>query len=377
MKKNLRLLTFLFGMGVMQLSAQAQNENESPRLFGNSKFMLTGNAEVKYTNDTATSNFGDLAFKPIFLWHLTDKLFIEAETEIGTGPDGVELVMEYANMCYFVNDYLTIHGGRFLPKFGAYRGRLGESFVDRFAINPVGFGDGVIGPMIETGIGAQGGIPLGSAKMSYDFWISNGPQLIDGSADPGNAGQFDYEAYSDNNKSKAIGGRIGLVPFSNSSLELGVSFENAKGTGAQYSAYEKTGVQMMAFDLEYFKNISAIKSTVRLIGEYKTQKVDKAYYPVEGDSTSYTFDNSANAMYGMISLRPSNADNKFVRNLELGFRYSSFDRPKEAKWGSDKMLTQTAVTLDYWLRWNSLVKFTYGKNSDAANLYVVQLVYGF
>ena len=140
MKKNLRLLTFLFGMGVMQLSAQAQNENESPRLFGNSKFMLTGNAEVKYTNDTATSNFGDLAFKPIFLWHLTDKLFIEAETEIGTGPDGVELVMEYANMCYFVNDYLTIHGGRFLPKFGAYRGRLGESFVDRFAINPVGFG---------------------------------------------------------------------------------------------------------------------------------------------------------------------------------------------------------------------------------------------
>jgi hypothetical protein len=82
-------------------------------------------------------------------------------------------------------------------------------------------------------------------------------------------------------------------------------------------------------------------------------------------------------MYGTFSIRPSGSESNFVRNLELAIRYSTFDRPKEAQWGSEKQLTQTAVAIDYWLRWNSLIKFTYGKNSDSANLYVVQLVYGF
>ena len=375
MKKLILLTTFICSMHF----AFSQSENESPRLFGNSKFMLTGNAEMNMSIDSGSFNFADLAFKPIFLWHLSDKLFIEAETEIATGPEGVELVLEYANMCYFLNDYMTIHAGRFLPKFGAFRGRLGESFLNRFGLNPVGFGDGGIGPMIENGIGIQGGIPLGSAKMNYDFWVSNGPHLIDGAEDPANAGQFDYEAYSDNNKDKAIGGRIGILPFSNSSLELGFSFENAAKTGDAYSALENTGLKMMAFDLEYFKNISAISSTIRICGEYKSQKVDKVDYPVFGDSLNavYSFDNTSSAMYGTFSIRPSASESNFVRNIELAVSYSSFDRPKEAMWGSEKQLTQTAVSLDYWLRWNSTLKFTYGKNSDSDNLYVVQFVYGF
>jgi hypothetical protein len=82
-------------------------------------------------------------------------------------------------------------------------------------------------------------------------------------------------------------------------------------------------------------------------------------------------------MYGSISIRPTGSQNKFIRNLELGFRYSTFDRPTDAHWGSADQLTQAAVTLDYWLRWNCLMKFTYGKNSDSDNLFVAQLVYGF
>ena len=374
MKKLILFLSLMFGVGV--LSTFAQTQSESPHLFGSSKFMLTGNAEAKFIADSGSVNFGDVSFKPIFLWHLSDRLFIEAETEIATGPEGVELVLEYVNMCYFVNDYVAIHAGRFLPKFGAYRGRLGESFINRYGNNPVGFGDGGIGPMIETGVGLQGGVPLGSAKMNYDFWVSNGPNLIDGSADPDNAGQFDYEAYADNNKDKAIGGRVGLLPFSNSSLELGFSFENAAKTGAAHSALENTGVLMTAFDLEYFKAISPLKSTIRIIGEYKNQKVDNVNY-VNSDSTTYTFDNNSSAMYGSFSIRPTASQNKIFRNFELGFRYSAFDRPKGAHWGSENQLTQTAVALDYWLRWNSLVKFTWAKNSDSDNVYIVQFVYGF
>jgi hypothetical protein len=377
MKKRIVLLTTL--CCIVSLATFAQSEKETPRLFGPTKFMIAGNAEASFVMDTSKADFTDVAFKPIFLWHLTDRLFIEAETEIASGGEGVELVLEYANMCYFVNDYLTIHAGRFLPKFGAYRGRLGESFLNRYAVDPVGFGDGGIGPMIENGIGVQGGIPLGSMKMSYDFWVSNGPHLIDGTTDPENAGQFDYEAYGDNNKNKAIGGRIGILPLSNSSLELGVSFENAAKSGDANTSFENTGVMMYAIDAEYFKNITPIKSTIRLIGEYKSQKVDETSYPVFEDpnNATYTFNNMSSASYGSFSIRPSLLDNKCLRNFELAVRYSQFDRPKEAAWGSDKLLTQTAVGLDYWLRWNCVAKLTWAKNSDSDDLYVAQFVYGF
>ena len=86
--------------------------------------------------------------------------------------------------------------------------------------------------MNETGVGAQGAIPWGNMKLAYDFYLSNGPQLL---TDPENAGQFEYEAYNDNNKNKATGGRVGFLPFSNSCLELGLSYENAAKTEDQYS----------------------------------------------------------------------------------------------------------------------------------------------
>ena len=114
------------------------------------------------------SSFGDVSFKPIFLWKISDKLFAEAEIEIETGEGTANLGLEYANMCYMVNPYLIVHAGRFLPKFGAYRGRGGEAFLNRFASDPAGFGDGGIGAMNETGIGAEGGLPFGDIKINYD-----------------------------------------------------------------------------------------------------------------------------------------------------------------------------------------------------------------
>ena len=138
---------------------------------------------------------------PFFFGEYSDKLFAEAEIEIETGDGVADLGLEYANMCYMVNPYLILHAGRFLPKFGAYRGREGEAFLNRFASDPTGFGDGGIGAMNETGIGAEGGLPFGNINVLYDFYVSNGPQLL---TDPENAGQFEYEAYTTNNKSSAV-----------------------------------------------------------------------------------------------------------------------------------------------------------------------------
>jgi len=365
MKKNILFILWLLLNGVLM----AQTNNSS----GQNKFVVLGNAEAKYTATKDEAGFGDINFKPIFLWKISDKLFAEAEVEIETGDGEVDVGLEYANMCYMVNPYLILHAGRFLPKFGAYRGRMGEAFINKFANDPTGFGDGGIGAMNETGVGAIGAIPIGDAKIDYDLYISNGPQLL---TDPENAGQFEYEAYTTNNKYSAVGGRVAILPFANSGLEVGYSFQNKSKTGDAGTPYKDVGVNMEAVDLNYFHNIPGIKSTIRIVGELKYQKTDTATYMKEDGTTPFTFNNVSTTYYGSASIRPSLADNKIIRNFELAGRYSFFNRPNEAPWGGSNV-KQFEMALDYWLHWNSVVKFCYFKQRDEPSAFSAQVVFGF
>ncbi len=367
MKKKILFIFSLLINGIV--FAQTSTSSST----GQNKFVILGDAEAKYTATKGESGFGDINFKPIFLWRISDKLFIEAEVEIETGEGEVDVGLEYANMCYMVNPYLILHAGRFLPKFGAYRGRMGEAFINRFANDPTGFGDGGIGAMNETGVGAIGAIPVGDVKLNYDLYVSNGPQLL---TDPESAGQFEYEAYTTNNKSSAIGGRIAILPFANSSLEIGYSFQNKSKTGDAGTPYEKIGVNMQAVDLNYFHNITGIKSTIRFTGEFKYQKTDNATYIKEDGTTPFTFKNVSTAYYECASIRPSLADNKIVRNFELAERYSFFNRPTNAPWGGSNV-SQLEMALDYWLHWNSVVKFCYFKQREEPSAFSAQVVFGF
>ncbi len=358
-----------FGMGT---SATAQNFFQ-----GQTKLTIVGNAQVDYISDSTQSQFRNLAFKPIFLVSLSDRLFLESELEVATNAGGVELVLEYANMVYFANRYLTLHAGRFLPKFGAFRGRFGEAYLQRFVNNPVGFGDGGIGSMIETGVGLQGGAQVGASKINYDFYVTNGPQLLTGS--PSEAGQFEYEAYASNNKGKAVGGRFGFLPFSNSSLEVGYSFQYKSNTGNRSTAFEKTPFTAQAFDLNYYKTVPALKSQVRVVGEYKMLDVGKqSFDDGTNTSTTFTFDNKSTAYYVQGSIRPAEVESEFFRYLELAVRYSEFNTPDGARWYADgqRLRTQMAVGLNYWYRWNGVLKLSYQKQNGVEGFYA-QLVYGF
>lgn len=365
------LLLFASGL-LIHFGASAQSETDA-----NNQLLIVGNAEGALQLAPGEANFTDINFKPIFLWKISDKLFVESEIEIETGEGSADLGLEYANMCYTVNPYMTIHAGRFLPKFGTYRGRFAEAFINRFASNPAGFGDGGIGPMNETGIGVQGGIPMGSSKMNYDVWVSNGPQLSVGSADaPDEAGQLIYEAYTDNNMNKCVGGRIGFLPFSNSCLEIGVSDESVSKLGDAGSDYENVKANMYAADMIFFHNINPIKSTFRLNAEYKSLSVgDYTYSAFDSLNTTYTFANNSSAYYVGASIRPASLSKTIFRNVELGYRYSSFNRPDGSMWGDD--YTQTSASLDYWLNWCSVIKACYTQNSGEDPLYTIQFVMGF
>jgi hypothetical protein len=226
--------------------------------------------------------------------------------------------------------------------------------------------------MNEVGVGAQGGFGVGDVKFNYDLYLSNGPILL---TDPENAGQFEYEGYVGNNKGKAIGGRVGFLPLSNSSLEIGYSFQSKTKTGDTGSPYENVGLHMQALDFNYYGHIVPMQSDVRLIGEWKYQKVDKATYFDAGGSP-FTFDNSPSTYYVAGAIRPVHVHNLIIHNLELAARYSQFKRPLEAPWGGGDT-HQFAIALDYWLKWNSLVKLTYQTQKDEPNAFYGQVVFGF
>lgn len=362
---------FIFLVLIFCISKTSPGQTTTPAS-GTNKFVVLGNAEAKFIASKDESGFTDINFKPIFLWRISDKLFVEAETEIETGEGEVDLGLEYANMCYIVNPYLVLHAGRFLPKFGAYRGRMGEAFINRFASDPVGFGDGGIGAMNETGVGALGGFPVGNMKVNYDLYISNGPQLL---SDTANAGQFDYEAYTFNNKASAVGGRFAILPLSNSSLEVAYSIQHKSKTGEAGSPYENVGVTMQAADFNFVQNIAPISTTLRLSGELKHQHTDNVtYYKDNGEG--FNFKNVATAYYVTCALRPSLVESKFLRNIEVAGRYSYFKRPADAPWGGEN-LSQFETALDYWLHWNSVVKFCYLKEKDSPGEFDAQLVFGF
>lgn len=372
MKKIFSLLLVIVISG--NIFAQTNSEHKSAL----SNLVVAGNAQADYNYNNDENGFGNVAFKPIFLWTLSDRLFIESELEVATDEGAVEVVLEYANMVYFLNDNFALHFGRFLPKFGSYRGKYMEGFLNKLPNDPVGFGDGGIGPMTETGFGVQGGANIGNARINYDFYVSNGPHLLSGSPDaPEEAGQFDYEAYIENNKNKAIGGRLGILPFSDASLELGLSFQHANKTGDAGTNLEGVKVDMYAVDLNYIHTIEAINSVVRLMGEWKKLDAGNAAYQdfVNGTGT-YTFNNSSTAYYGQLSIRPSGASSEFINKLELAGRYSEFNTPTDALWGGG-LKKQTAVGLDYWLGWNKVLKLSYVSQTDEPDMLTAQLVYGF
>jgi hypothetical protein len=367
-KIYLPLLLLLYSSMMQAQTGNTDNKSKD----GQNKFAIFGNAEMTFSSDKNNAQFGDVNFKPIFLWKISDNLFVEAEPEFETGEGSLNIGLEYANMCFVVNKYLTLHAGRFLPKFGAYRGRMGEGFINRLATDPVGFGDGGIGAMNEVGIGAQGGFGAGDAKINYELYLSNGPILL---TDPVNAGQFEYEGYVGNNKAKAVGGRIGLLPFSNSSLEIGYSFQEKSKTGDAGSAYENVGLFMQAVDFNYYGHLTSIQSDIRLIGEWKHQKVENATY-LDANNVPFTFTNSPSTYYITGTIRPVHVHNLFIHNLELAARYSQFKTPDGAPWGGGD-IHQFAISLDYWLKWNSLVKLTYQNQKDEPNAFYGQVIFGF
>lgn len=383
-----KLIIILLGIGGLinspHTNAQQYNQEYLDSLIQNkaqslvartSKFVLTGytTAGIQFSKDG--TSFRDISFSPIFLWKPAEKVLIEAELEAELEGDKTVIKLEYANASFILNKYIIVRAGKFFTPYGIFQDRLHPGWINKLPTAPLGYGHEGVGPSAEIGVDFRGGIPLGSAKMNYSFYLSNGPVLNDGKVEPKEGGMLKYENVDDNNKGKAIGGRIGFLPFPNSSLEIGGSFQNGK-VGDKGSSYENVKAKQYALDLTYVKQLDFIKGLFDVKAQWNNVNVDKAEYIDPDDSTGntmYTFNNKRSSFFTQAAYRPSMAQSKFLKKTELVFRYSGLNPPSASK--EPEKIRQYTFGMNYWVTWRIVLKAAYQSQKNN-NKFFLQVAVG-
>ena len=350
---------------------------------GSQSFLFTGTASSMFMASKDGNTFVPMTLMLMPLVKINNRLFLESGVKMKIQDDGsFAFGLEALNLHYLVNSWLSLHVGKFAAPWGNVLDMFGEGFVSRFPVAPIGLSDDGMAPTDQIGFGAQGGFQAGIAKMLYEVYLTNGPQLIvneDGTADK-MTGHMSYESLKDNNKNKALGGKIGILPFSNSSLQVDAFGQHAAQTGNSGSQYQNISSSSYGADFNYYKTFNIIM--VRLMGQYEETKTGNATYKViDNTGTSdYTFNNKGNSWYLAGTLRPTGSSNTIVQDLEFGARYAQYDPPKKALWGGDHS-KQFTLDLTYWFTWSSQINLGYNIQTDAGtklnNEFLIRTLYKF
>ena len=296
---------------------------------GEDHFMVVGLATFGYVTNKTTTSFGGVSqvtktnslpdadhfeFSPMLLWRHGNKFLLEFEPSFSDDEVGVN----WGAISYFATPGLIIRGGYLVLPFGAYNKRLAAGWINKLASDP----EGVAGAT-DYAVELEGGIQAGTMKWSYDVAVSNGVKLNpDGTTD--NAG------ISDNNKNKTITARIGWLPLSNSSVELGASIMTGK-VGDAGATTENIKANLYALDLNIVENIKPFQLNIK--GQYSITDIDHAEYINPVDSSTYSFNNHTTTGYVMASLRPAFSDN-FIKNFEIAGRYGNYTSPSNSLFGT-------------------------------------------
>ncbi len=189
------LAFLLLSLPAQILTAQTpDNENENPVP------ILTGTAGY-FNFVTAGQNQFDAQVNPVLLVPLGDRWLIESRAEfegafqrVSTGgPYGgmVSKNLDYAQVDYIANPYLTVTMGRFLTPFGIFNERLYPIWIRSLQQDPL-----ILPLSAESadGLMLRGGIPV-SAKVNLNYAVY---------ASAVDTGHNNLESNRD------VGGRIGI-----------------------------------------------------------------------------------------------------------------------------------------------------------------------
>ncbi|MDQ6903979.1 MAG: hypothetical protein M3139_13320 [Bacteroidota bacterium] len=308
-----------------------------------------GSSEVSKTNSVGDADHFE--FSPMLLWRHGKKFLLEFEPSFSADGIGVN----WAAVSYYATPGLILRGGYLVLPFGAYNKRLAAGWINKLASDPEGIPEST-----DFAAEVEGGLQAGTMKWSYDFAISNGMQLQpDGTAA--------FVGITDNNRNKMFTGRIGWLPLSNSSLELGASIMTGK-VGDAGTKFQNAQANLFALDLNLVENFTPFQVNIK--GQYSGAKLDNAAYINPVDSSSYTFNNRTKTGYIMAAVRPMFSKNNIIKNFELAARYGNYTTPSNSLWGTKD--NSLALSLNYWINWRTVVRCSYeaikGTNTVSSNL---------
>lgn len=353
---------------------------------GDTKLLITGDAHVDYTAQKGNPNSFGAGASPRLLWKLNDRLAFDVGLDIGlgrddTGANASSFDLSIASATYIINDYLVVGGGLFVAPFAAYHRDFDPPWITKLPDDPLVFSDNGLAPGSVLGAFVSGAYPIGSTKLNYALYISNGPELVtsDPSASAGTvgaAGSLNFDNYSDLNNNKAIGGRVGFLPIPE--LEVGYSF--LCGQASAQGVHPNTNAFLQAVDFNYTRQSDMLQGNLSLRGEWVFSHVGDATYDPQGNNTFVTLNNNnRNGGYVMLTYRPSLSSYKFLRNFEGIVRYDRLDGPSIATGGGHEQ--RYTIGLDYWLDARSVVKVAYEfdqiANGPGAPAFMMQFGVGF
>ena len=322
-------------------------------LLGTTKFLLAGWADGMFEARNGQVSTFSASFDPIFLWELTPKILFDSRLEIDPSGGGTNVNLVNAQISYLLNDYMALGAGEFFSPSNVFVERFEPQWINKLPDRPLAIYHGIL-PNISVGVQARGGFPIGSTRVDYAFYVSNGPVL--NTFDARSAGTLDFNSYTDNNDNKAVGGRVGFLPIPG--VEVGYGFETSK-PGFQGTTFSRVQALVQSVDLEVTRDSYLLKGRINLLAQYAWSHVDHAVYDPDGSLGfgSLAFISKQDGGYAELAYRPTKLDNDFVRNLEMIFRWDHLSRdpsglgdPEETRW---------TVGLNYWLSPSTVLKAAY------------------
>ncbi|MBI3615157.1 MAG: hypothetical protein HY211_01445 [Candidatus Omnitrophica bacterium] len=342
---------------------------------GLTKFLLAGYAAAGYTDPQrakTNSNF-TANFNPIFLWEPTDRLLFEGELELELEDGKTETSLEYADVSYLLNDYMTLEGGKFLSPFGIFMERLHPAWINKLTDKPLGYKSGSTRLVPESEIGAQvrGAVPLPLfelAKANYALWISNGPTVQTSAT---HAGELAFANTEDNNNNKAVGLRVGFSPIPEA--EVGYSLLRAQ-VGGRADADPGVHATLQGLDFSYTRDSELLKGIIDLRSEWIWSHVGAFNY----GTGKGAFSNDRRAGYLQGAYRPK-VGGKLIERLEPVVRFDIINQPSDAPSSQDE--TRWTLGLNYHLTPSAVFKTAYRldkrKGTQDEDAFLTQVAMGF
>lgn len=350
-------------------------EAPSEELLAFSNCLIKGSAFVNYTTLGRHNGTFEAGLNPLFLWRYADNILFEMELEIGLddGETGIEL--EFATIDYVYNDWVTFRAGKFLTPLGIVWEKMHPEWINKLPNLPLPYFPEELSlvPKSELGVDIRGAVPLElyfgcdciPAVFVYDFWLSNGPDELDGELRLGSN-------FNDNNHNLAYGARLAFRP--RPYQEIGISGMRGLWTSDSLVETFTTRHQLhwnaLVLDLNWNFN-----RYCRVMGEYIFTRWCKIFEDEEEEGRLF-FKNVTDlgywvqfsTLFGFLGCEEWN-------QYEAVVRYSGVDRQSRC-WNQH----QLTFGFNYYITNKLILKNSLDINRgrhNCHNRYTVQLAYGY